>query len=267
MLNLRYRSAADSAQALLSPVGNLWKRLRSSAPAINLYDADESHPSLAGSYAAACTFYAIFFSKSPLLITDNGGLPANDALTIRQAAKTVVFDSLSKWNVGRWPAATPNSGFSFLVSNSTATFTNSSTNAVSYRWDFGNGTTSTVAMPPPVTYAQSGIYTVRLIAMRCNRNDTTLKTVSIGVSGISGTNATASGIQLSPNPATTELQVFGVGIKGISSLTNVAGQSFAIAARPVSEGFVLEIAALPAGLYVVNVETKSGVAVLRFLKK
>ncbi len=267
LLNLRYRNAADSAQALLSPVGNVWKRLRTSSPAINLYDADQSHPSLAGSYAAACTFYAIFFSKSPLLITDNGGLPAGIALTIRQAATTVVFDSLSKWNVGRWPAVKPTAGFSYSVVNGTAAFINTSTPAGAYHWDFGNETLSTLATPPAVTYAQPGIYNVRLIATRCNQADTTVKSVSIGVSGINGAMAVAGGIYLSPNPALTQVQISGEGIKGLVSVLNTAGQLFAIAATPSSKGFVLEVSSLPAGLYSVNVATGKGIETLRFLKK
>jgi gliding motility-associated-like protein len=43
-------------------------------------------------------------------------------------------------------------------------FTNSSTGAVSYVWNFGNGQTSIEAMPDPVIYSAPGTYTVVLIA-------------------------------------------------------------------------------------------------------
>ncbi|MBX7238353.1 MAG: PKD domain-containing protein, partial [Bacteroidia bacterium] len=45
----------------------------------------------------------------------------------------------------------------------TSTFTNSSLNATSYQWNFGDGGTSTVATPTH-TYNSSGNYTVTLIA-------------------------------------------------------------------------------------------------------
>ena len=45
----------------------------------------------------------------------------------------------------------------------TATFTNTSTGAIDYAWDFGNGTTSTVTNPTS-NYATPGSYTIQLIA-------------------------------------------------------------------------------------------------------
>ncbi len=46
----------------------------------------------------------------------------------------------------------------------TTTATNTSTNAVSYAWDFGDGTTSTVENPPPHTYSATGTYQISLTA-------------------------------------------------------------------------------------------------------
>lgn len=102
LLRLRYEILADTNQGIVSPVGAVWRLLRNTHPGINLYDADESHPSLAGSYAAACAFYATLFAKDPTAITANAGLPAADAAAIRAAAKTVVFDSLKHWKVGTY---------------------------------------------------------------------------------------------------------------------------------------------------------------------
>jgi len=45
-----------------------------------------------------------------------------------------------------------------------ATFSNTSTNAATYEWDFGDGN-GTTATNPPHTYASEGSYTVRLIAI------------------------------------------------------------------------------------------------------
>ena len=105
LLNLRYRMMADSNDAVVSPVGAVWNNIRSSHPQIELYQADESHPSVAGTYAAACCFYATFFRKDPTLITSNPGLPAADAAVIRNAAKLIVYDSLLNWHIGEYDAA------------------------------------------------------------------------------------------------------------------------------------------------------------------
>ena len=87
LLNLRYRMMAADNDAILSPVGAVWHYLRENHPAIDLYQADESHPSVAGTYAAACCFYAALFRKDPTAITYDAGLPAADAANIRAAAQ------------------------------------------------------------------------------------------------------------------------------------------------------------------------------------
>ncbi|WP_460586479.1 PKD domain-containing protein, partial [Hymenobacter arcticus] len=43
-------------------------------------------------------------------------------------------------------------------------FTNLSVGSTAYRWDFGDGTTSTAAAPPAHTYAVPGAYAIRLVA-------------------------------------------------------------------------------------------------------
>src|SRR5690606_24213207 len=82
MLRMRYLSLMKQIQGEAAPVSVVWRYLRQHHPGINLYDADESHPSPAGSYAAACCFYASIFKKDPTLINFDGGLNAADALTI-----------------------------------------------------------------------------------------------------------------------------------------------------------------------------------------
>ena len=46
----------------------------------------------------------------------------------------------------------------------TTTFTNTSINAVNYLWDFGDGTTSALAAPPPHTFSTVGDYIISLTA-------------------------------------------------------------------------------------------------------
>jgi len=57
----------------------------------------------------------------------------------------------------------PTSGFSSTLNVLTTNFSNTSTGANSYAWDFGDGNTST-ATNPIHTYATGGIYTVILVA-------------------------------------------------------------------------------------------------------
>ncbi len=79
----------------------------------------------------------------------------------------------------------PNAGFNPSVSGSTANFTNTSTNATSYIWNFGDGSNSTDESPEHA-YANDGVYTVSLSAT--NNCGTTIyeQTVAISTPPIAG---------------------------------------------------------------------------------
>jgi PKD repeat protein len=66
------------------------------------------------------------------------------------------------------------------VSNLMATFTNTSTDATSYTWDFGDGSTSTDANPAAHTYAYKGQYLVSLTATSTAGSNTTTKEIFVG---------------------------------------------------------------------------------------
>ncbi len=70
------------------------------------------------------------------------------------------------------------SGFTSTINGLTASFTNTSTNATSYNWDFGDNTSSTETNPTH-TYMDDGTYTVQLIATNNCGSDTTSQTVVI----------------------------------------------------------------------------------------
>ncbi len=90
LLTARYTAMAKANHALISPVARVWKYLREKNPSIELYNADESHPSEAGSYATASCFYAVILKKDPTLIKYDFTLSAKDAASIRMAVKKVL---------------------------------------------------------------------------------------------------------------------------------------------------------------------------------
>ena len=79
-------------------------------------------------------------------------------------------------------------GFSSSVNGLTASFTNNSTNATSYNWDFGDNNNSTETNPTH-TYADDGTYTVQLIATNDCGSDTTTQTVVVITSPSAGFSA------------------------------------------------------------------------------
>lgn len=97
MLQLRYTMMAEYNEAAIAPVAKVWRKLRNDHPGIELYSSDESHPSNNGSFAAACTFYAVMFRKDPTQSNYNFTVSPDVADIIRNVTKEVVFDDLSFW--------------------------------------------------------------------------------------------------------------------------------------------------------------------------
>lgn len=176
LLALRYEKMALQNNAAISPVGEVWKYLRQHSPQVELYVSDGSHPSLAGSYAAACCFYTVLFRRDPTQVTFNSGLPPLQAQAIRSATKSVVFDSLLRWYVGSYD---PQASFAFTqLMPANFNFINNSQRAEAYLWYFGDQNTSVEENPTHV-YERPGQYNVSLVAMRCGRKDSSAKTITV----------------------------------------------------------------------------------------
>ena len=98
----RYMTMAADNHAITSPVGAVWRYIRENYPSIELYDPDGSHPSSAGSYAAACSFYTAIFRKDPALLTYNYSLSSSDAANIRTATRIIVYNNMLTWHIGEY---------------------------------------------------------------------------------------------------------------------------------------------------------------------
>lgn len=61
-----YNSIGKEIDATVVPVGVAWQRFISKHESAILYDPDQSHPSLAGSYLAACVFLTTLFRRNPV---------------------------------------------------------------------------------------------------------------------------------------------------------------------------------------------------------
>ena len=72
----------------------------------------------------------------------------------------------------------PDASFTEIVNDLTVDFTNNTTDATSYSWDFGDGNGSTDS-DPSHTYDMDGTYTVILIASNSCGDDTTSLEVEI----------------------------------------------------------------------------------------
>lgn len=176
LLRLRYEMMAEMNNAIVSPVSVVWRYLRDNHPEIQLYTGDGSHPSETGSFAAACAFYTVFFQKNPEQVSIITNIDQEIMAIIQTTAKNLVFDNLEQWNVGAYD---PVSSFQFdELYNETVNFTNTSTFADGFLWDFGDGTTS-IEENPTHTYSANGEYEVTMVAYKCEQINTSSQSINI----------------------------------------------------------------------------------------
>ncbi len=262
LLNERYQIMGDDNDAFVSPVGAVWHYIRDNYPNIELYSADESHPSLEGSYVAACTFYTIFLRKDPTNISFTPGIDPVMAQDIRESVKAVVYDSLLNWNVGKFD---PIADFNTVdtTSSSLISFTNTSLNADAYWWGFGNGDTSIIENP---SYSfLPGVHEITLISSKCGVSDTLTKTIVVVVNG-NGEKNSEEIIEVYPNPASEWVYFKSISNVTISSIAvfNSEGKQVTL----VGSQNQMDVSNFPKGVYIFKINLSNGKeSVHRIIKK
>jgi hypothetical protein len=81
-----YTRIGNELDALVAPVGLAFARDRAEAPATELYQPDRKHPSLLGTYLAACVLYATLYRKTPVGVAYTAGLSDADAAMAQRVA-------------------------------------------------------------------------------------------------------------------------------------------------------------------------------------
>lgn len=194
-LRNRYLQMGNDNGAIVAPCGEAWRDAIATSPAFDLYMADESHPSLHGSYLNACVFYASIYRRSPVGLTYYGGLPSADAQFLQQVAASCVLDSMSVWNTEVYyddPSFT-----SSLVSGTTYSFTATTTGS-NHQWNFGSGFVNGNANES-YTFPANGTYTVVHVTDNGCYTDTSVVTLLVGPQDVAS--ITNTGFEVYPNPA------------------------------------------------------------------
>lgn len=84
-----YTTIGEEIGATVIPVGIAWQSFLNQHKQPVLHDKDQSHPTLAGSYLAACVFFAVLFGESPIGIAyDLKGLSPADVELLQKIAWT-----------------------------------------------------------------------------------------------------------------------------------------------------------------------------------
>jgi len=86
----QYTIAGNANDALVVPAGLAFAKAIAKRPALELYQPDKRHPTLAGTYLAACTTYAAIEKKSPVGNKYTAGLDAELAAFLQGVAAETV---------------------------------------------------------------------------------------------------------------------------------------------------------------------------------
>lgn len=245
-----YLEMAMDNDANCSPVGAAWALSWMTDSTINLWNNDNSHPNVYGTYLAACTFYATIFESDPAGAWHPGSISAAEASYLQGIAASVVLDSTDNWYFATTTAQL-NGNFSFSDMGLTVSFNDNTPGGDTWAWDFGDGNTST-DQNPQHTYASSGSYDVTLIVSNDCGSDTLTETVMITVDGVSE-QAFETQLSLFPNPADRNLTVkysgSGTGALQLTDLSGRVVQEETLQLNAQSQQLDLDIASLAAGIY------------------
>lgn len=262
-LRSSYKTMADNNNALMAPAGMAWKNSWFADSTINLWVSDNSHPAVAGSYLTACVFYSTLFRKSPVGLSYTGGLNAQTAAFLQQTAWTTVSDSLETWNIGRFD---PKANFTFAQNEAEVTFSNTSTQANSYAWNFGDGLNA-ADLNPIHTYTAPGSYQVSLVASNgCGRADTAFSEVTISTTSIKESAQTVNW-RVFPNPSNRDVMIQAE--EATTFRIEVYGPDGKLVKQRNETGKLirLDFSDLPAGIYQVYCFSGSDSRVFRLMKE
>ena len=266
LIRERHLIMAENYEAETSPVGAVWRYLHENNPGIDLYNPDGYHPSLAGSYAGAITFYTSIFRKDPNLVSFDSTLSPTIANTIRDAVRVVVYDNLSTWFIG---SHDPFANYSYSkIGNREYQFVNTSMFSNNYLWNFGDGLSSTDENPIH-QFADDGIYTVTLTTNFFCGNASS-KTFVINTLGI-GDSSKESYVSLFPNPTESKINLkFSEKISGIHTFAifTPSGTKVAEYKEMIKDGRIsLPCDQLSSGMYFLKILIDgSTIQALKFLK-
>lgn len=265
LLQLRYSIMGEQNNAMISPVAKVWRRLRNTAGAPELYQADESHPQPAGTYAAALSFYALLFQKNPESTTFNFSLTAAQANMIKTAAKAVVYDSLGYWKrFSSWPWI---DSIGYTRTGNTFNFNGiNPRNILGYSWDFGDGTPVSFLPSPVHTFTTSGNHNVCVTLQGVCDTVTICRTVGASILGITGPDPLQD-VLIAPNPAKGRVMVNGLRAKTTYLIFSQTGAAV-LQGILTPKNNVIPLNALPAGHYLLQLHDASGAAkVLKLVKE
>jgi PKD repeat protein len=217
-------------------------------------------------------YSAYYATTSPVSMDDGAGtyevpvvfsLPGADELSAPQYyyVKGITFTDA---DFGAEPAAVAN--FTFSVGTAgLVSFTNTSSNATSYSWDFGDGSGTSPLENPTYTYTANGTYTVCLTASNATSSDETCKDVNVtNIGGAVEDVALDAALNIFPTPASDVINIT-LNNNSFENLTvelfNVLGEAAMAPVYLNGTATSVDVSNLAEGNYIVKISSENGVAV------
>jgi hypothetical protein len=98
-----YLMVARELHAEIAPVGYAWaatlQRERRADRHAGLWRQDGTHPTVRGTYLAACVFYAAIFGETPVGLSYHYSLLGEEAAKLQRVASEIVLGQAAKWGL------------------------------------------------------------------------------------------------------------------------------------------------------------------------
>jgi hypothetical protein len=153
-----YNYVADRLNLAIVPVGRAWEAVRTNYPEIKLYQEDQQHPTLTGSYLTASCFYAALFKTNPK-VGYQANIDDKTAALLQDLAGTTVLTNRNRYgiNVNTVDIEVKLNDANKKVVHYSANFPNAS----SVVWEFGDGYTAPTPKARHI-YAKPGVYSIKV---------------------------------------------------------------------------------------------------------
>lgn len=255
-LRYSYLHIADSVGAVVAPVGVSFSNSISADSTLDLYQGDFSHPNVAGTYLAACTFYATLYRRSPVGNPYISSLSPNTAAILQQIAASTVLDSLGNWFIGK------RAEFSYTLNGLNAQFSSIAGSSFTHSWSFGG-----TSPDPSYSFPAPGNYTVTHIVCDSCGCDSATQGIQAGMISVPEI-LWQQNITLSPVPLQKK---YLLKIQGLSPETSLQMTIFSLAGSRISEyhippegSLVIDYSPWRSGIYVLNLRDEKGA--VKYLK-
>jgi lysophospholipase L1-like esterase len=94
-----YIGLAAELAVPIAPVGAAWQTVVTAQASPELWQGDGVHPTTAGTYLAACVFFATIFRRSPVGLNYVDGLPKSEAAMLQRVAAMTALTGRAEWAV------------------------------------------------------------------------------------------------------------------------------------------------------------------------